>query len=151
MTNQPHQALPVDLPELCLALAAEADDLRWYLDRDTGDVLLVNREWDPVEHAGLTAEDVEKNAHRFVRVPTADGRSASLDMASYAEQVGDARLRESLELALLAPRPGRRFRAVLGWLPEEQGRWHEFRQARWEARAKAWLATVGVAPMPRAP
>ncbi len=143
-------SLPVDVPELCIALAAEAGDLRWYLDLETGDVLLVTREWDANEHGGLDAQDVEANQVRFLRVPPADARNATLDMEAYAAQIDDARLRESLELALSAPRPERRFRAVLGWLPEEQDRWRTYRHLRLEERAHAWLKRVGVVAAHRA-
>jgi hypothetical protein len=144
------QPVPVDVPELHLAFAAEAGDVCWYLDTLTGDVLLVSREWEPSEHGGLTRAELNTNTARFRRVPSADSGIGRLDMEAYAAQVTDERLRESLDLALSAPRPDRRFRAVLGWLPEEQERWRRFRQTRCEARAKEWLATVGIVVKPRA-
>lgn len=142
--------IPVDLPELALALGAEAEDVAWFLDLDTGDVLLVNREWDPTEHGGLTVDEVEADGRRFLKVPAVTAEVPLSDMAAYAAQVSDVRLRESLEIALSAPRPERRFRAVLGWLPEEQERWHRFRQERCEARAHEWLKAHGVVAIARA-
>ncbi len=151
MSDEVTRRLPVDLPELCLALSAEADDLRWYLDLSTGDVLLLNREWDSAEHGGLSADEVESDASRFRLVPAPEPRLSVEDMTAYAHQVPDPVLKESLEMALSAAKPERRFRAVLGWLPEEQERWHRFRLGRCEARAHSWLRSLGLAPTPREP
>jgi hypothetical protein len=151
MSPKAPRTLPVDFPELCLALSAEADDLRWYLDLQTGDVLLLNREWDPAEHGGLTADEIEADEARFRLVPPPEPKLSVDDMSAYAKQVSDPVLKDSLELALSAPKPERRFRAVLGWLPEEQEKWHRFREARCQARAKAWLDSLGLARAPRAP
>lgn len=141
------KALPVDLGELCIALAseAEASDLRWFLDLESGRVILVTREYDASEWGGLSAEDIESNPTRFRPVPGADPSSQLGDMQAFVAGLSDVRLRESLELALTAPRPERRFRAVLGWLPDELEKWHAFRQQRCEARAHSWLSTLGVA------
>jgi hypothetical protein len=142
------QPLPVDLAELCIALAAEGEtsELTWFLDRDSGRVILVSREYDPNEWGGLTVQDIEGNPTRFTPVPAADPALQLDDMKTFVAALSDVRLKESLEIALSAPRPERRFRAVLGWLPSELERWHAFRQQRSEARATAWLASVGVTP-----
>jgi hypothetical protein len=141
------KALPVDLAELCIALAAEVElsDLKWFLDLDSGKVILVSREYDPNEWGGLTLQDIEDNPSRFTPVPAADPQHQLVDMQAFVEGLSDVRLKESLELALTAPRPDRRFRAVLGWLPDELEKWHAFRHQRFEARAHSWLSTLGVA------
>lgn len=141
--------LAVDLAELSIALEAEASDLTWYLDLDTGDVILVTREYEAADYGGLLVEDIVGAPERFLRVPSGDPQSSVKDMLAYASQIADRQLKESLELALSAPRPDRRFRAVLGWLPAEQERWHEFRASRCEQRARGWLASLGIEPRPR--
>lgn len=138
--------LPVDLTELCIALENEARGFDWYLDTETGDTVLVNAEYEPHEYGGLKVEEIEGNPQRFRRVPPTDERTVLADMEAFAAQHKDEKLKESLQLALEAPRPERRFRAVLGWLPEEQHAWHQFRHQRLEARARAWLEQLGLQP-----
>ncbi|GMU62403.1 MAG: hypothetical protein AMXMBFR34_41660 [Myxococcaceae bacterium] len=150
MSDAPLQPLPVDLEELCIALEAEAGDLRWYLDLASGDVILVTHEYEAAEHAGLTVDEIEGTPSRFRRIPPGDPAHAVDDMKAFAAQLSDTQLKESLELALSAPRPDRRFRAVLGWLPDQQQHWHDFRHARCARRARAWLAAQGIAPADRA-
>lgn len=120
--------------------------MRWFLDVQTGSALLLNAEYDPADNGGLTVQQIEDDVVRFKRIPPAEARQTLDDMESFTAQTTDVRLKESLELALAAPHPERRFRAVLGWLPEEQSRWHSWRQGQLELRAKKWLKTVGLAP-----
>lgn len=143
MTNFVLKDLPVDLTELCIALEAETSDFRWFLDVSTGDVLLVTNEFDPAEHQGVTVTEIETDPVRFRRVPAGSVDDALGDMKAFVASLTDVMLRESLTLALEAPRPERRFRSVLGWVPGLQEQWHGFRQRRSEARATAWLESLG--------
>ena len=138
--------MTIDLADVCIALSGEGGPLRWFLDTQTGSTLLINGEYDPGQNGGLTAAQVEADGDRFKAIPAGDPHLTLIDMAAFAAHTTDALLRESLELALAAPHPERRFRAVLGWLPEEQARWHAYRQGRLEERARAWLKKLGLAP-----
>jgi hypothetical protein len=148
--TKPLRTLPVDLEELTIAFEAEAADLQWYLDSHTGEVLLVTREYEPAEHGGLTVTEIETDPTRFVRVPPADPQHAVDDMRSFADSVTDAQLKESLEIALSAARPDRRFKTALSWLPEQQHRWHAWRQERCRERVTQWLAAHGLQASARA-
>lgn len=141
-----HRKLPIDMTELCIALESEAADFDWYLDTETGDTLLVNGEYEPDENGGLEVSQITGNPQRFRKVPRPDQSQGIADMQRFADEHPDPRLKESLMLALEAPRPERRFRAVLGWLPDEQQRWHVFRQQQLRSRAVAWLAGLGLQP-----
>jgi hypothetical protein len=138
----------VDLAELCIALKTEAAVLPWYLDLRTGEVLLLTPEYEPAEHGGLTAAQVAADPVRFRRVPGASALDAMADMQAFSLHLTDLVLKESLELALVALRPERRFRSALSWLPDTLTAWQRFRQERAEARARRWLGTLGVAPGP---
>ncbi|MBK7861539.1 MAG: hypothetical protein IPJ65_23575 [Archangiaceae bacterium] len=144
--NAQLKPLPVDLTELCIALESEGDGFDWYLDTETGDTVLVNAEYEPDEYGGLKVEEIEGNPQRFRRVPVVDERQAFRDMEAFALAQQDERLKESLLIALEAPRPMRRFRAVLGWLPPVQHQWHAFRHQALVARACAWLEQLGLQP-----
>lgn len=150
LTAQPTRTLPVDLEELSIAMEAEAGDLHWYLDLHRGDVLLVTSEYEPSEHDGLTVTEIETDPNRFIRVPPGDPQHAVDDMRGFATSLGDAQLQESLELALSASRPERRFKTALSWLPEHQQRWHAWRREQGVQRALAWLTRLGVLPTTRA-
>lgn len=144
------RAIPVDLAELRLAFEAETQDLPWYLDTGTGEVLLVTSEYEPSQHRGVTVAQIEGDPARFLRVPPSNPQHLVDDMRAFAESVGDTQLTESLDLALSAPRPDKRFKTVLSWLPERQQQWHAWRQARTMERVTSWLAGHGLQPAARA-
>lgn len=136
--------MTIDLADVCIALSGEGGPLRWYLDTQTGSTLLLNAEYDPQQNNGVTVGQIESDGERFKPIPNGDPGLTRTDMVSFAAQMTDLTLKESLELALAAPHPERRFRAVLGWLPEELARWHSYRQGQLELRARAWLKKLGL-------
>ncbi|MBX7097528.1 MAG: UPF0158 family protein [Myxococcaceae bacterium] len=136
--------LPIDLGDVCIALSPEGAHDRWYIDLHTGETLLLNAEYDPQEHGGVTARQLESDEARFRRIPPAEAHQSVEDMSAYAESCRDETLKESLQLALQAPGPEKRFRSVLGWLPDALHGWHQFRQRKLEQRAKAYLASLGL-------
>lgn len=150
MTSPALRTLPVDLEELSIAFESFGADVQWYLDTETGDVILLNREYDPAEHKGLTPAEIESNGKRFVAVPRSDSFALVGDMLAFAKEVADAQLKESLQLALSAPRPSKYFKMALSWLPEQQSRWHAFRLEACRGRVKGWLEQQGIQPSPRA-
>lgn len=150
MTVQPIRALPVDLEELSIALEAETADLRWYLDLVSGDVLLVTQEYEPAEHDGLTVTEIETSPARFVRVPASSPARSVDDMKAFVSSLGDPQLQESLDLALSASRPEKRFKTALSWLPERQQQWHAWHRQACLQRALDWLARMGITPIARA-
>ena len=137
------KSLPVDLVELCLALDSGPGDLAWYLDVQTGEVVLVNSEYDPAEMEP-SLEDIEKAPERFICVPTAESDSTYGDMQAFLEALEDPTLKESLQLALSGPGSFRRFKAVLGHVPEQRKKWLEFKNARLRERAREWLGTLDI-------
>ena len=146
MTEAALRFLPVDLAELRIALKTESTELKWYVDVKTGEVLLVNHEYEPNEHEGLTIAAIEHAPRRFLRVPLATTDELLADMWAFKAEVTDAQLAESLDMALGGLRPERRFRALLSWLPGFIEAWQAFRERRVEDRALRWLASQGCTP-----
>ncbi len=137
--------LKVDLDDLCIAIeTSPGDDMRWYLDAESGSTILVTREYDPVEDDGPTLEEIESHPDRYLPVPPTPSHEAFRDMEAFVAGLSDERLKESLELALGAPRPFRRFKSVLDHLPDQRQAWFEFRRQRMVARARRWLANQGI-------
>jgi hypothetical protein len=145
----PFRKLPVDLDDLCIALETAAGEMSWYLDGHTGNTILVTAEYDPVEQEGPSLDEIEADPSRYLPIPAADNREALRDMESFIQGLADARLKESLELALAAPKPFRRFKSVLAYVPEQRRQWLEFKSERTELRALEWLKLQAIEPVPR--
>lgn len=139
--------IKVDLDELCIALeTSPGEDMRWYLDAESGATILVTCEYDPAEDGGPTLEEIESHPDRYLPVSPTPSHAAFADMEAFVAGLSDERLKESLELALGAPRPFRRFKSVLEHLPDQRQAWFDFRKQRMLDRARRWLADQGIEP-----
>ncbi len=134
--------VPVDWDDLEMALTTNAGEWTCYLDVRTGEVQMVpahcldgDGDWPSEEEidAGLAA------GHLLHVEPL--GSSVEYGwMAEFASTVGDARLRDLLEVALNGRGAFRRFKDVLHDHPAERERWFAFRDGQVRAAAREWLA-----------
>lgn len=144
MPSRRLKALPIDISEVCMALDTSRGDVVWFIDAKTGELTLVSPESGKGGDEGPTRDELERLPKRYLPFPVADRRAGIQDMKAFAAQLEDERLRESLEMALTAPAPFRRFKSVLQYVPEERERWLRFRRKRLEERAHRWLARHGL-------
>jgi len=126
------------------------DESAWYLDRKTGDLILLS---EGVEDDDLPAprEDIEEDeTGRYLLVEPEDSRDGYRDMQTFIASVADSQLRELLEVAISGKGAFRRFKDVLARAPGERERWFAFSGERQRERARVWLASEGIALVERA-
>ena len=144
--------LPIDLADVCIALETAPDaELHWFLDTGSGETILVSREYDPSDIDGPTRDEIDASPARYLPIPPAGPDESLADMREFMASLEDPRLRESLEIALSGTGPARRFKNVLGHVPEQRDDWLSFKHARTEERARAWLTEKGIEPLPAGP
>jgi hypothetical protein len=168
--------LNIDFEDLGMAFESASWEASFYLDTETGKVLIVTEETrrmhddfnemyggadntldeleDVVGRRGLT-EDLQsdlKLAHeiergfgtRYIKVPETDSIEGYADMKAFIETVTDARLQETLWIAIRGKGAFGRFKAVLLDRPAERDRWHAFKDAQVRQRVLDWLAEEGI-------
>jgi hypothetical protein len=145
--------VPVNWDDLEMALTSNDAEWTCYLDVRTGDVHMI-----PVDRLDddrdLPSEEELDDAlagGHLVRVEPLGSRVEYRWMEEFAETVGDARLRDRLEVALDGHGAFRRFKNVLLDSLEERERWFVFRDERLRAAAREWLAEHGIEPTTTAP
>jgi hypothetical protein len=149
-------------------------ETHYYLDTETGDVLMVpddsrqelerlTEEADPEdkledllrdsglpdwqEQALAVAQQVEENyGTRVVEVPEPEGREGFRDMAAFVTTVPEPRLRAELQRALHGRGAFRRFKDVLASDFRERERWFQFKCERLRAHMTDWLASLDIEP-----
>jgi hypothetical protein len=144
--EQPRRKVRVDLQELRFAIEDASYEHRYFLDTETGDVILVSEMFDQVEAGRQLAEIDEAEPGRYLQVPRADSREGYDDMQDFIATVSDEHLQELLGVAIQGRGAFRRFKDVLARHPAEQERWFDFQAARLDARAREWLAEEGCEP-----
>jgi len=140
--------VPVNWDDLEMALTSNPAEWSFYLDVRTGEVQMV-----PIDRLGEdddwpSEEDLDDAlaAGHLIPVEPLGSRIEYGWMAEFAETVGDARLRDRLEVALDGRGAFRRFKNVLLDFPAERERWFAFRDERLHAAAREWLAEQGIEP-----
>ena len=144
--EQPKRKVTVDLEELRFAIEDASYEHRYFLDTETGEVILVSEMFDDEETQRQLTEIDEAEPGRYLQVPRADSREGYDDMQDFIDTVSDAHLQELLNVATQGRGAFRRFKDVLAGHPAEQQRWFDFQAARLDARAREWLAEEGCEP-----
>ena len=140
--------VPVNWDDLEMALTTNPVEFTGYLDVRDGEVQMLpgghlgeDGDWPSEEEidAGLAA------AHLIHVEPL--GSSVEYGwMADFVGTVGNARLRDLLEVALAGRGAFRRFKDVLRDYPAEREVWFAFRDGHVRAAARDWLEEKGINP-----
>jgi hypothetical protein len=144
--EQPRRKVRVDLEELRFAMEDASYEHRYFLDTETGDVILASEMFDDEETQRQLTEIDEAEPGRYLQVLRADSREGYDDMQDFIDTVNDEHLQELLNVAIQGRGAFRRFKDVLARHPAEQQRWFDFQAARLDARAREWLAGEGCEP-----
>jgi GrpB-like predicted nucleotidyltransferase (UPF0157 family) len=125
--------LKIELEDFLSALTFGLDGLDggWYLDRDTGDILLA------ADGAPNLPEDVEDNP-RYMRIGRPDSRTSFRVMEDFADRLDQPRAVERLRSALRGRKPFRAFKDALYDFPDLQTAWHTFERAAHRRHADDW-------------
>lgn len=164
-SSRPLRRLQIDLIELEVAFDNSSPEMSYYLDLETGHVVLVTNEARRAIEAeeddgGVSAEGpdwfqsvledarrVAADDERYVAIPSQDAREDYHAMQEFIGTVANESLRERLWDAIQGHGAFRRFRDILARYPDERERWFEFEQDCGMQRIMDWLADEGVEPI----
>jgi predicted nucleotidyltransferase len=125
------------LGDLCEALDDHSYEHGWWLDPQTGEVVLWS---DLAEEQG----EAHPDSRGWRSIDPTPSHEAYADMEAFIAGVRDARARELLERSIAGRGAFRRFKDTLFDFPELREAWFRFRDARAERRAIEWLRDEGL-------
>ena len=137
------RTLKIGLDELCSAMEDSSYEDEYYLDLETGEILLISDYVDD-EEIGKMKDQIDEDTDRYERIPKAESHEGYGDMVNFIGTVKDERLVELLEVAINGKGAFRRFKDVLLNYPEERERWFQFRDDRVHEKALEWLGDIDV-------
>lgn len=137
----------VNLEDLVDAMEDASESLNYFVDRETGDVVLVSDTLGFIE-AGYQRIEMAKARGRYEPVPVAASSNFSGDLEVFIDKLSDEALAESLEEALDELDAKKAVEVILADRPEVFSEWMIFRADRAKERAVAWLGNRGIAPEP---
>jgi hypothetical protein len=138
-----NKILHIGLDELCDAMDNSSYENQYYLDLQTGEILLVSEYMDDEETSKLK-DEIEEEFDRYEPIPMVESHEGYRDMQDFITTVEDEHLVELLEVAINGKGAFRRFKDVLLNYPQERERWFKFRDDRMEERALEWLESIDV-------
>lgn len=135
--------LELDMAELAFAWEDPSSDSSYYLDLDTGSIIMVRPELDDVSE--IRAE-IEMEPDRYLFIPKPQANQLELDLADFVFTITDAKLKSMVELAMEAPNKYASLRAVLQKAPGEWERWEDWKKQSGRQRALRWLEANQIKP-----
>src|SRR5690242_7555606 len=88
--------LQIDMDYLLFAWQDDSPDTAYYLDTDTGSVLLVQRDLDDVDEL---RDEIELQPSRYLYVAKPNPDQPELDLSDFIYTVNDAHLKDLLSVA----------------------------------------------------
>lgn len=147
--QQSRPTVRVDFEELRFAMEDASYEHQYFLDTETGEVILIS-EYDDDEESTQRLEAIdEAEPGRYPQVPRAESSDGYQDMREFIDTVGDKQFQQLLEVAIHGKGAFRRFKNVLARDPAEQHRWFAFQMERMDTPVREWLADEGVRSEPK--
>jgi hypothetical protein len=131
------ERLQIDMDYLLFAWQDDSPDSSYYLDTDTGSVLLVQRDLDDL--ADLRHE-IETQPARYLYVPKPSPDQPQLDLSDFIFTVADTHLQSLLSVAYEGNNKLGSCKKILSGHPEQLARWEKWRQDAARERVRRWLA-----------
>lgn len=116
----------------------------YYLDKDTGSVILLQDDLDDIDEMRT---EIELEPNRYLFVPKQERKHTELDLSDFLNTVSDATMKGALAMALEQTDKLFAARAVFKNYPDEQARWDKFRTEASRSRVRRWLGINGVEPI----
>ncbi|HEY9785663.1 MAG TPA: UPF0158 family protein [Candidatus Obscuribacterales bacterium] len=128
--------LTINAQDIVFAWQDECLDNAYYLDIESGDTRLVNRNL--LELGDLT-DEIERDLERFLYIPKPDKNLLIDDLKEFAFTIEDSSLKNILPLAFESPDPVAAFKKILERSPRDRARLDAFIRASLLARVDRWL------------
>ncbi|GEM_PF-54488 len=132
------QRLSIDTEMLIMALEDHSMEHGHYLDRKTGEVIMV-------PEGGLEdvdddlAEVMENEPSRFEHIEPLPSSQGFQVMADFTDSLADSKAKRDLERALERPRPFRNFKDTLDSYPDLRDEWFRYHDRALKVVAEEWL------------
>ena len=129
--------LIVDEDYLIFAWQNDSSDKDYYLDTQTGSVVLIERDLEDLDDL---RDEIELNSGRFLYIPKTSQSKLEMDLSDFVCTVGDPKLQNLLIVALDSASKISNCAALLARYPDELKRWQETQLAIARDHVRKWLA-----------
>jgi hypothetical protein len=130
-------AIKVDIEELIMALESQAEFGEFFLDKESGEIILISNYTD--DNADVQRERLENEPDRFLYIQPIASRIGWDIMNDFMHTVSTVQVQEALARALNGRKPFRSFKEELLQFPDIREQWFAYHAARMTELARHWL------------
>ncbi len=127
----------IDLDEFVFALEWHSEEMSWYLDVETGQIVEVSDLLDDEDHQ--LQDKIEENTERYRYVEPIDSHESYRLMARFVDSLPEGEARRVLAKSLQRRSPFRNFKDDLYEFGDVQKQWYKFHSEQLERMAREWL------------
>ena len=139
--------ISIDEGELLMAFESGDGMTKWFLDRETGQVIFLSdddlEDEEEIRRAIYEEDDDEEN-ERYLVIPSLGSNEGYGLMEDFAAAQEDRRVRLALFDALNRRRPFRSFKDALMGFPGVREAWFKYQEGQLREEALAWLRSKGI-------
>jgi hypothetical protein len=128
--------LAIDINYLLFAWQDSSEDSQYYLDIETGSVLLLQPDLDDINEL---MKEIEFHPNRYLYIPKPNVEQSELDLFDFIHTVEDGHLKSLLLIAAETKDKIYSCRNLLAKYPHELKRWQDFVSLQTISRIKKWL------------
>lgn len=137
------QKLQLDFEYLIFAWEDDSHDTAYYLDSETGSVVLVQQDLEDLDEI---RDEIELHPNRFLYVPKPSQDQLVLDLSDFIFTVAEKNLQDQLQTAYEGTNKFWACTDILAKHPDEKARWKEWRHTAARERARKWLNAHNIEP-----
>lgn len=135
--------LSIRADDILFAWQDDLPDNLYYLDTESGDTRLVNRN---LEDLRDLTDEIEGGIERFLYIPKPDKNLLIDDLKEFKFTVEDQSLQSILDIAFESPDVVGSFKKILEKNPDEKRRLDQFIKSSLIARIERWLKSNSIEP-----
>ena len=132
--------MKIDLEDLTVAMEDNFEGIAWYLDKETGKVVLVSE--GKIEEEEELAQQIEQNPDRYVFVERVESHEGFRIMEDFIDSLPESKAQDDLADAIRRRKPFRSFKDALSFYPDIREQWFAFHEEALAQMAREWLGST---------
>jgi hypothetical protein len=131
--------IKIDADMLANALEDNSETYNWFLDKQTGEIIMCADELAPDQRSKQDAEKIESQPERFLCIEPLESHVSFGAMQDFVAELEDNETKKALINSMNFRNPFQAFKDALRGYPDMRQQWFEFHNQWMLEKAKEWL------------
>ena len=132
--------IKIDADELMMAMEDHGGFLSYYLDNETGEILLESEDSELLGEVDGLAQGLEEEPDRYVAIEALSSRDGYRIMEDFVDSLPEGEERQILQQALSWKKPFSNFKSAIADMGPLREQWFKHRDRRMQQEMQDWFA-----------